>query len=881
MFDVNLYRTSVFLPAVDVMTAGVDAGLGALSGLPSGGVAAVKNSKGVIQFSVIDAGPRDAQTTLVFVHGFGGYSAYWSHQLAHFQDNYRVVAPDLRGHGLSDAPVAGYSVAQLAADLEGILAAVGVPETFVLVSHSFGGAVCSEFIRRHPDRVLKWVVIGMPVRFRLSRVGKFILGLPKPVLSFARRLFPRGRLYPRTHVVSEQNRLALSVWDGEVALPLIHTPVLIIRGAYDFLFSSEHFTRVAHLLPQAREFVIPVSAHQVMNERPEAVNRAMDLFLGGVDWKTVHAQRRARRASLERLRPWLKWYDSRTPPEIRVPRGPVGRYLDIAAKRFPKEAALVFLRRRISYAQLQRMANRFAFGLLRQGLAPGDRVLIALPSIPQAAIAYYGTLKARGVVVFADVSALDSEGILARAELVGAKVVVTLSTHYQNLIHLPEGCGVERVIFTTYREFMGWLDWLPYTLAKMLKPSQYMPWWRVFTDVEFRKHVRWFYQLMRPSAHSSGFGGEEADLVEPHVDDLAVLQVSEWGAGHGRQVAALSHRNVVFNALQMRHWMPEARPGQERIVSVTPYAYAHGLVCSLNLAPLLGAALVMQDRDGALGVAKAIKRFRPTIVCADPYLYQKMAYLQGIRQFDIASVRVCFAVGAPLSMEVQEAFEKLTHGRVIELYSLTQAGAVLATPLSANRRYASMGVPLPDTAAKIMREDGLEACPNGVVGVLWIKGPQCSHGVWCSNSQSVILLESQEGWVKTRDVAWQDADGFFYFVDQAEHCIRVGEQSVYTREIEEVFLEHPAVADVVVLPYQDSLEQQFQDGRLRACVVLHHAYHDVAEVESDLMSWVEQRVVDFVRVKKIHLCVRLPRTRSGAVDRAKLRDTLGLHTFDV
>ena len=99
-----------------------------------------------LAMSVVDAGPRDAFRTIVFLHGFGGRAAYWEHQLEHFSTDSRFVAVDLRGHGLTDAPFSRYDVEELTADFTQALEDLGVPRRFILIAHSFGGAIASYFM---------------------------------------------------------------------------------------------------------------------------------------------------------------------------------------------------------------------------------------------------------------------------------------------------------------------------------------------------------------------------------------------------------------------------------------------------------------------------------------------------------------------------------------------------------------------------------------------------------------------------------------------------------------------------------------------------------------------------------------------------------------
>jgi len=115
-----------------------------------------------LEMSVVDSGVSDAVETMVFLHGFGGRAAYWENQLEYFQADYRVIALDLRGHGYTDAPTeaqgACYDVPELIGDIEAALAVLQVPEKFTLISHSFGGALASYFVTKHPDRVLPWLL---------------------------------------------------------------------------------------------------------------------------------------------------------------------------------------------------------------------------------------------------------------------------------------------------------------------------------------------------------------------------------------------------------------------------------------------------------------------------------------------------------------------------------------------------------------------------------------------------------------------------------------------------------------------------------------------------------------------------------------------------
>ncbi len=306
---------------------------------------------------MVDTGARDAAQTMVFIHGFGGRAAYWENQLEHFQADYRVIALDLRGHGYTDAPTeadgARYDVPELVADIEAALEVLQVPQRFILVCHSFGGALSALYLQKHPDRVTALVVISSAVRFKLRWPGRMVLRVPPRILTWLRKILPyvgfnAARIYPPAHVVYLQNKNGLAVWDGTEYLKNIRTPTMVILGQRDILFSQTSYKEVAKLIPDVEEVVIQVSAHQVMVERPDAVNRSIERFLQAqidplmlVEYKTQKkAQRRAALKALEAERPWLKFYDTRTPYRIKLPTVALPRLLEATARRFARTPAV-------------------------------------------------------------------------------------------------------------------------------------------------------------------------------------------------------------------------------------------------------------------------------------------------------------------------------------------------------------------------------------------------------------------------------------------------------------------------------------------------------------------------------------------------------------
>lgn len=806
-----------------------------------------------VRFSVVDAGPRDALRTLVFVHGFGGRAAYWHYQLDHFHYDSRVIAPDLRGHGLSDAPRSRYDVEELGGDVIALLDAVDAPARFVLVAHSFGGAIATWFANRHPERVERLVIIGSAVEFRLKWTGRALLALPAPLLRAARRLVPLARQYPPAHVVGAQNRNALSVWNGTELLKRVAAPTLVILGQRDLLFEEASQRGLAQLIPGAEELVIPVSAHQVMVERPDAVNRALERFFGPARLAEERATRRAAARALERERPWLKFYDSRTPYRIRPPIAPITRTLEAAARRFGAVDAVHFYGRRISYRQLNRLVNRFANGLARLGVAHGERVAIMLPNIPQALIAYFGVLKLGAVAVFVN-PLFSREELTARLTDSGARTLIALTTYRGEIAAIAAAAGLARVVLTPFAAMMGLRARL---LALLLDTAP------------------------RPPADASGPSGGTLQVTgfaavlargrgappgAPAMGDLAVIAYTSGTTGALPTGVMLSHANLAANALQLRHWTPEIRPGDERLLAVVPFSHAYGITGCVNIATLIGATLVLLPRFDVEETLTTIAREKPTIFPGVPLMFQSLAHFPGVRKYGIASIRLCVSSGSPLPLEVQEEFEKLTRGRVVEAYGLTEAApATHCNPLGARRRHGSIGVPLPDTEAMIVDPESGTPLPPDTPGELVVRGPQLMRGYWNRDRETAGAL--REGWLFTGDIAKMDEDGYFYVIDRRRDIIFLGGYPIYPRDIEEVLYEHPAVqeAAVVGLPEWDSAQA------IRAFVVIRAGTRTPPErLETELLAHAKKRLPEHAVPRVLRFVEALPRNMLGKVLRRQL-----------
>jgi long-chain acyl-CoA synthetase len=291
--------------------------------------------------------------------------------------------------------------------------------------------------------------------------------------------------------------------------------------------------------------------------------------------------------------------------------------------------------------------------------------------------------------------------------------------------------------------------------------------------------------------------------TEVRPEDLAVIIYTGGTTAQSKGVM-LSHRNLVANALQTRHWLAEAVEGRERFLCVVPFFHSYGLTTALNVPVSIGAAMILKPQFEILDVLKTINKHRPTIFPGVPSMYVAINTFRGVRKYGIDSIKACISGSAPLPVEVQESFEKLTRGHLVEGYGLTEASPVThANPLVENRKVGTIGVPLPSTEAMIVDLGGRnKEVKPGQIGELAVRGPQVMMGYW-KNPEATKEVLTEDGWLLTGDVAQMDEDGYFRIIARKAdmwYASRVRPaKPAFPRDVEEVIYEIPQVKEVAVV----------------------------------------------------------------------------------
>ncbi|HEX9697745.1 MAG TPA: long-chain fatty acid--CoA ligase [Actinomycetota bacterium] len=545
---------------------------------------------------------------------------------------------------------------------------------------------------------------------------------------------------------------------------------------------------------------------------------------------------------------WLKNYPAGIPQSIDYPLVPITAMLDEAAARYPNAPALDFQGMRTTYAQLKQSVDKFASSLAALGVSKGTRVGIILPNVPQNVIAYYATLRLGGIIVENNPMYTERE-LMHQLDDAGVEVLVTLDLFYDKVRALrPDLPKLREVIVT---DVFDGLHGLKAKLGRLIKGKE------LSKPVPASEPVKQYRDLLK-----AGSPNVAQATINPK-EDLALLQYTGGTTGLSKGVM-LTHYNLVANAYMLKAWLPGTQPGKEIVICALPIFHSYGQTVCMNVGILLAGLLVLvpnpRDLDGLL---KTIDRTKPTLFPGVPTLYINLLAHPDITKYKMDSIRACVSGAAPLPIEVQQEWERVTGGKIVEGYGLSETSpSTHANPIDGTRKIGTIGIPMPDTECKLVdvNDPSKEVDPPGP-GELCIKGPQVMQGYWNRPEETADTI--RDGWLHTGDIAEVDDDGYFKIVDRKKEMIIVGGFNVYPRDVEEVLFQHPKIQEAAVagIPSKKSGET------VKAFIILKPGETATPE---EIEAFCRERLTAYKVPKAYEFRDELPKTMVGKVLRRVL-----------
>lgn len=541
-------------------------------------------------------------------------------------------------------------------------------------------------------------------------------------------------------------------------------------------------------------------------------------------------------------KPWSKFYEEGVPETINIPQKSMADLFDEAVSTNPRGIAINYFGKKITFAELDQSVKQLTIALSRFGVKQGDRVALIMPNIPQYPMAHFAVMKLGAILVPTNPLYVARE-LEYQLNNSGAETAIVLDIVYPRLAEVRDNTGVKNIIVVSVQE--------------------YLPWYlRLLYPIKAKKEGRWIKVHRAPGIHlftdlmSEDFRSEAPQVkVDPNGTAMFLYTGGTTGVSKG---AILTHRNFVANVFQMNSWYTAIEETKEIVLCALPFFHSYGLTTGLHFSILIKSTMVLipNPRDIKL-ILNTVQKYKTTLFSGVPTLYVAINHFPGVEKYDLSSIKACVSGGAPLPVEVARQFESITSSDLVEGYGLSETSPVThVNPLKGKRKEGSIGLPLPNTDAKIVDPESRNPLPIGEVGELAVKGPQVMKGYWKMEKETNNVLK--DGWLFTGDMARMDEEGYFFIVDRKKDMIIAGGYNIFPREIEEVLYEHPKVLEVAVVGVPD----EYRGETVKAFIV---PKPDASIDEDEVIAFCKERMAAYKVPKLIEFRKELPKSNIGKV----------------
>jgi long-chain acyl-CoA synthetase len=349
-------------------------------------------------------------------------------------------------------------------------------------------------------------------------------------------------------------------------------------------------------------------------------------------------------------------------------------------------------------------------------------------------------------------------------------------------------------------------------------------------------------------------------------DDTIILQYTGGTTGVSKG-AELTNRNLLANMLQIKAVMsPHLAEGKELVLCALPlyHIFAFTVNC-LSIAAIGGHNILITNPRDIPALAKEFHKYRFTLVTGINTLFNALINNEKFSQADFSQLKITCGGGMAVQRAVAEKWQKITGCPLAEGYGMTESSPVASVnPFSADRcRIGSIGLPVPSTDMRLMREDGtIIEHGSEEIGEIQICGPQVMKGYWNRPDETVKVL-LQSNWLRTGDLGTMAPDGFFRIVDRLKDMILVSGFNVYPNEIEDIVAMHPKVLECAAIGIPDE-----KSGEVPKIFIVKK---DKSLTEDEILEHCRKQLTGYKMPKKVEFRTELPKTNVGKILRRELR----------
>jgi long-chain acyl-CoA synthetase len=549
--------------------------------------------------------------------------------------------------------------------------------------------------------------------------------------------------------------------------------------------------------------------------------------------------------------PWLNSYPEGVPAEIDMDE--YSSIMDIftqSCAKYGNQVAYMNFGKELTYADLDRMTRDFAAWLQSKGLVKGDRIALMMPNILQYPVALFGAMRAGMVIVNTNPMYTGRE-LKHQLTDSGAKAIVVVENFAHVLEQVRHDTPVEHIITTRIGDLLGFpkgaiINFM-LKFVKKAVPAFSLPGATNFNDV-LREGSR---MALAP--------------VDTGLEDLAFLQYTGGTTGVAKG-AMLTHHNMVANMQQSKAWMIPAGVGltPEIVITALPLYHIFALTANCLCFMAMGGinVLITNPRDIPAFI-KELQTVPFTFIPGVNTLFNSMLADPEFSKLDFSTLKGALGGGMAVQRAVAEKWREVTGTPLVEAYGLTETSpAACINPMDLEGFNGCIGLPISSTECGIMNDAG-ELLPQGETGELVVRGPQVMKGYWQRPEETAKVI-TDDGWLRTGDVAMMTEDGFFKIVDRKKDMILVSGFNVFPNEIEDVVALHPKVLEVAVIGVPDAKSNE--------AVKVFVVKSDPSLTEDEIRSHCKEQLTGYKRPRHIEFRDELPKSNVGKILRRELRD---------
>lgn len=562
--------------------------------------------------------------------------------------------------------------------------------------------------------------------------------------------------------------------------------------------------------------------------------------------------------NLNYSRPWLKYYSGNTLANIDYPEKNMYQMIEFVANKAPDNLAIEYMGCKLKFNELLDLIDQCAKSLFTIGVRDGDKVTICLPNIPQATILFYAVNKIGAISNMIHPLSAPKE-IEYYVNLTESKFIFTSDIAFSNFIKIKDKFDFKKVVVCKINDFFRKRTKLPYwalTRGKIPK-------------IQYDNLVLSWKTFLKEGSFTDF---NMKSVYSPDIKSKPAV-ILYTGGTTGKQKGVLLS-NLNFNALALQTGSQAEVSFGDKMMCIMPFFHGFGLGVSMHTALSFGGECILVPKFTSDDFAKSFAKHKPNFIAGVPTLFTALMKTKKMQNGDFSCLKGVFSGGDTLPNDIKLQFEEFMSQRngsvqIMEGYGLTETVTASCLTPETEYRFGSIGIPFPDTLYKIVKIGTEETAEIDEDGEICISGPTVMLEYFKEEEETEKVLKTHSDghkWVHSGDLGSMDKDGFIYFKQRIKRIIKSSGYSVFPSQIENVLIDHEAVANSCVIGVPDD----YQIEKIRAYIILENGYEPSLSLKSDILKHCREYLAKWSSPREFVFRDELPLTKVGKISFTEL-----------